>query len=133
MAVFHRCVHGKISLFRINEIGKSRVVLRLYVVTGVVSLNTPVIAGYENPVFNLVVVAQRRRRGMWKRTEHAELPKVSAGSFPHVPLLSAFLWSFSARKLGGRLSIFGICHWSLPEALSQRSMKIGQFLSGGDQ
>ena len=73
-----------------NEIGKSRVVLRLYVVKGVVSLNTPVVARYEYPVFNLVVVAQRRRRNMWKRKDRAELPKVSAGTFPHVPLLSAF-------------------------------------------
>jgi hypothetical protein len=73
-----------------NEIGKPRVVLRLYVVKGVVSLNTPVAACYEYPVFNLVVVAQRRRRNMWKRTEHADLPIVSAGPFPLVPLLSAF-------------------------------------------
>ena len=90
MVVFHRDVHGKISLFRVNEIGKSRIVLRLYRETDVVSLNTPVVARYDYSVFNLVVVAQRRRRNMWKRTEHAELPIVSAGTFPHVPLLSAF-------------------------------------------
>jgi hypothetical protein len=82
MVVFHRYIHGKISLFRVNEIGKSRVVLRLYSVTGVVSLNTPVVARYEYPVFNLVVVAQRRRRNARKRTEHAELPIESASTFP---------------------------------------------------
>jgi hypothetical protein len=98
--VFHRDVHRKISLFPLNEIGKSQVVLRLYSVTGVVPLNTPVVARYEYPVFNLVVVAQRRRWNMWKRTEQAELPKASAGSFLHVPLLSAFLWSFQPESSG---------------------------------
>ena len=107
--------------------------MRLYSMTGVVPLNTPVVARYDFPVFNLVVVAQRRRRNMWKRMEHAELPIVSVGTFLHVPLLPALLESFSARKLGGRLSVFGICHWSLPEALSQSSMKMGRFLSGSDQ
>jgi hypothetical protein len=100
MEVFYGDVHGKISLFRANEIGRSRIVLRLYSVTGVVPPNTPVVARYEYPVFNLVVVAQRRRRSMWKRTEHAELPKASAGSFLHVPLLSAFLWSFQPESSG---------------------------------
>jgi hypothetical protein len=109
MVVFHRYIHGKISLFRVNEIGKSRVVLRLYSVTGVVSLNTPVVARYEYPVFNLVVVAQRRRWNMWKRTEHAELPKASAGSFLHVPLLSALFGVFSQQARGSAK-----CIWHLP-------------------
>lgn len=38
--------HRKIS-FRISEIGKPRVVLRLYVVKGVVSPSTLVMAGYK--------------------------------------------------------------------------------------
>src|SRR5262245_3186504 len=100
MVVFHRDIHGKISFFRVNEIGKSRVVLRLYSVKGVVPLNTPVVARYECPVFNLVVVAQRRRRNMWKRTEHAELPIASAGTFLHVPLLSALLGAFQPESSG---------------------------------
>ena len=100
MAVFHRDVHGKISLFRVNGIGKSQVVLRLYSLTGVVSLNTPVVARYEYSVFNLVVVAQRRRRNMWKRTEQAELPIASAGSFLHVPPLSALLGVFQPESSG---------------------------------
>src|SRR5262245_27019207 len=100
MVIFHRYGHRKISPFRVNEIGKSRVVLRLYSATGVVPLDTPVVARYEYPVFNLVVVAQRRRRSMWKRPEQAELPKASAGSFLHVPLLSAFLWSFQPDSSG---------------------------------
>ena len=44
------------------EIGKSVVVLRLYVVKGVVSLNTIVMASYMALVFNLVVVAQQNMR-----------------------------------------------------------------------
>jgi hypothetical protein len=110
MEVFHRDVHGKISLFRVNEIGKSLIVLRLYSVKGVVSLNTPVVARYEHPIFNLVVVAQRRRRNMWKMTEQAELPKASAGSFSAWSAPFRFLGSSSARKLGGRLNVFGVCH-----------------------
>jgi hypothetical protein len=61
------------------------VFLRLYDMVGVIPLNTQVVARYEYPVFNLVVVAQRRRR----RTEQAEFPIATAGTFLHVPLLSA--------------------------------------------
>src|SRR4030095_12348700 len=100
MEVFHRDVHRKISLFRVNEIGKSRIVLRLYSVTGVVPLDTPVVARYEYPVFNLVVVAQRRRRNMWKRKEQAELPIASARSFLHVPLLPVFSGVFQPESSG---------------------------------
>src|SRR5215813_6117856 len=100
MVVFHRHVRGKISLFRVNEIGKSRIVLRLYRETDVVSLNTPVVARYDYSVFNLVVVAQRRRRNMWKRTEQAELPKASAGSFLHVPPHSALFGVFQPESSG---------------------------------
>jgi hypothetical protein len=57
-----------------NEIGKSRVVLRLYLVKGEVSLNTLVVARYDRSVFNMVVVAQRNMRNTRKRPGHAETP-----------------------------------------------------------
>jgi hypothetical protein len=109
MEVFHRDVPGKISLFRVNEIGKSRIVLRLYSVKGVVSLNTPVVARYEYPIFNLVVVAQRRRRSMWKRQNKQNSPKrlpVLSCMFRSFPLFREF---FSQKARGSAK-----CIWHLP-------------------
>jgi hypothetical protein len=121
------------SLFGINEIGKSRGVLRLYIVTGVVSLDTPVMAGCEYPVFNLGCSCSA------ENAEHAE--KDGARRIPHCicRYLSRMFRSFPpitgffGPKFVGQAGVFGICRWSLPEALSQRPMKIGRFLSGGDQ
>src|SRR5215813_4005170 len=100
----------KISLFRINEIGKSRVVLRLYTMTGAVSLNPPVMAGYGHPVFNLVVVAQRKTRNTRKkdgtrRTSHC-ICRYLSRIFRSFPLF----WEFFGPKLAGRASH----HWYLP-------------------
>lgn len=83
--------------------------MRLYSVTGVVSLNTPVIAGYDYPVFNLVVVAQRRRRNARKRMEQAELPIASANSFPAC--------SASFRFFGGLPENSGVGHVYLAFAI----------------
>ena len=87
--------HRKIS-FRINEIGKPTVVLRLYIVKGVVSPGTPVMADYKHPVFNLDVVAQRKRgtRGKGRNTQNS--PYYLPVPFPYVPLLSALFQGFSA-------------------------------------
>jgi hypothetical protein len=74
----------KIS-FQICKFGKSRGVLRLYVVKGVVSLNTIVKAGYKYPVFNLVVVAQCKTRNMRKRAELGDFPTFLLAPFPYVP------------------------------------------------
>jgi hypothetical protein len=118
--------------FRINEIGKSRVVLRLYVVKGVVSLNTLVKAGYKHPLFNLVVVAQRNTRNTRKRKGHAEFPILSAGAFPACSDSSRPLRSYSARNSPARAAplIFAISH--CPRRWSQYEMKLGRFLGGGD-
>jgi|SRR5215467_10474490 len=122
MAIFalKEDTHRKIS-FRISEIGKPRVVLRLYVVKGVVSPSTLVMAGYKYPVFNLVVVAQRKTRNTRKRTEHAELPVSSAVIFPVCSAPFRPSRSFSAPLLSDRAAAFDICHWSLsgaPESTS---------------